>query len=490
MGVDMDKVNKDYAEYKKRGGAGGRRFAGRYVTSPGSENATFICPPHENLNGLPYKAQGVHRSCGPEKKLTLTCRRDTKAELLKKCPQCIEVNDLYSSKSDAKKKEGKDKRRQQKYLFGVLDMTAFVDAEGMFIKPKQDPKNCFGKYIGDKEKKGFKTCKICSETKGGWGGVCRVGVCSWAVGVTLYEAIVKAFKMHGDITDPKNGKIMSVEQEGEGGHQKYKVTGWFDFKLPIPVRKWMTANIIDLNTVFPAKTKQEMEAAMKGVDLEENLDEADLPPCFGDADVFDKMRKVCKVCEALELCETQITEKSKSSKKPKKKEEDEKKVDLKKLDRSELKKLIKSEGLEITVMKNMSDNDIRKLIYQEMAAEEAEEEEPEEETEEEEEETEEEETEEETEEEEEEENDVDMSDKFDKMDRSELKKYNSENDLDVKVLKSMSDDDLRNALRKADGESSSEEEPEVNDEESGESELEKEIERRKKEKQKKDKSKK
>lgn len=58
-------------------------------------------------------------------------------------------------------------------------------------------------------------------------------------------------------------------------------------------------------------------------------------------------------------------------------------------------------------------------------------------------------------------------DQFDDMDRSELKAYIKENDLDVSVKKSMSDDDLRDAIRAAEG---TEEEPEDEDDEEEEDE--------------------
>lgn len=67
----------------------------------------------------------------------------------------------------------------------------------------------------------------------------------------------------------------------------------------------------------------------------------------------------------------------------------------------------------------------------------------------------------ETEEEDEEESDDAEDDGLDDMDRTELKKYIKENDLEVSVKKSMSDDDLREAIREAmDGESDEEEEEE------------------------------
>ena len=63
--------------------------------------------------------------------------------------------------------------------------------------------------------------------------------------------------------------------------------------------------------------------------------------------------------------------------------------------------------------------------------------------------------------EEEQEND---GDEFDDMDRSELKKYISKNGLDVSVKKSMSDDDLREAIRAASKATDDDEEEEDDDE--------------------------
>lgn len=49
--------------------------------------------------------------------------------------------------------------------------------------------------------------------------------------------------------------------------------------------------------------------------------------------------------------------------------------------------------------------------------------------------------------EEDEEDDADESDEFDEMERDDLKKYIKKNKLDIKVTKTMSDDDLRDAIR-------------------------------------------
>ena len=86
---------------------------------------------------------------------------------------------------------------------------------------------------------------------------------------------------------------------------------------------------------------------------------------------------------------------------------------------------------------------------------------------------EEEEEEEEEEQEEEEEEEKGEGDKFDEMDRSELKKYIKDNSLDVSVKKSMTDDDLRDAIRAADAPEAEEEEEEEQEEEEEEEQEEK-----------------
>lgn len=71
-------------------------------------------------------------------------------------------------------------------------------------------------------------------------------------------------------------------------------------------------------------------------------------------------------------------------------------------------------------------------------------------------------------EEEESETDSDEDDGLDDLDRNELKKYIRDNDLDVSVKKSMSDDDLREAIREAlkeDGDEDSDEEEDDEEEE-------------------------
>lgn len=99
-------------------------------------------------------------------------------------------------------------------------------------------------------------------------------------------------------------------------------------------------------------------------------------------------------------------------------------VDLDELDRAELKTFIKDNELEIKVTTKMSDDAIRDAIRTAMGVED---------------------------EEADEEDDEDEDDGLDELDRAGLKKHIKDNELGIKVTTKMSDDDIRSAIREAQG---------------------------------------
>jgi hypothetical protein len=127
-------------------------------------------------------------------------------------------------------------------------------------------------------------------------------------------------------------------------------------------------------------------------------------------------------------------------------EDDEDGVDLSTLDRAALKKLIKDNELSISVKKSMSDDDLREAIAEELGEDEDEEEGDEEE---------------EDDEEEDDDEEIDLSE----LDRTALKNLIKEQELDIKVLKSDTEDSLRNKIADALGSDGDEEEDEDEDEE-------------------------
>jgi hypothetical protein len=115
-------------------------------------------------------------------------------------------------------------------------------------------------------------------------------------------------------------------------------------------------------------------------------------------------------------------------------------VDLDEMDRDELKSFIKEQELGIRVLSKYTDDEVRDKIREALGDDEDEEEEDEE--------------------EEDEEEGVDL----DELDRKELKAFIEENELDIKVLKKWSDDELRAKIQEALGEDEDEDEEEEEDE--------------------------
>lgn len=388
MGIDMSALGEDYEEHKKneeeqkKGRTG---FAKNWRPHEGSRNACFLLPPHKAMKGMPYHMRGSHFKCGPNSDKILTCLRDKRSIPIDKCPQCMEVSKLYSSKKTSSIELGKKRARKQGYLWGAIDMSSFVDEDGALVDMRALPK-CFGNYIGDEKTKGFKVCQKCADTAGSWGLTCQIGICINRQGSMLYEPTYKALKRFDakkiDITDFDTPHMMIIEQKGEDGkgREKYTIIGWEPFKMPKTVAKWINDNLPDLSKVFPPKSKEEMKAIMAGVEYEEEDagDSTELPKCFGDAKIFDKGGDECQGCEAFELCASELEgeedpslegseapeEEEPEAPEAEAPEAEEESIDLSALGRKELKKLIEVESLSIIVYRNMSDDDVRKAIHE------------------------------------------------------------------------------------------------------------------------------
>jgi hypothetical protein len=111
-------------------------------------------------------------------------------------------------------------------------------------------------------------------------------------------------------------------------------------------------------------------------------------------------------------------------------EDDEQTVDLDELDRAELKKFIKDEELEIKVLKSMSDDDVRKVIAEQLSDDEDDDDDDDD----------------------EDEDDDDETVDLDELDRAGLKALIKSEGLDIKVLKKHTDDDVRKLIAEAMGE--------------------------------------
>jgi SAP domain len=143
-----------------------------------------------------------------------------------------------------------------------------------------------------------------------------------------------------------------------------------------------------------------------------------------DGEYRPRVAKVMPLAEGVEVPEEEEEEGE---------EEGEEEIDLSTLDRTQLKALIKEHSLDIKVLKSMTDDQLREAIAEAFGGEDEEEEE---------------------EDEEEEDESVDLA----SLDRTQLKALIKENELEVRVLKSDSDDDLRAKIAEAMGGESEEEE--------------------------------
>lgn len=482
---DMQILEDQEKEQKERRG---RR--NRWRPHQGSKNGFFFALSHPDMGGRIYQPRGTHYRCGSEGKNSFTCLRDLAKEPISQCPQCEKNASDFDSSNKARIEDAKKRIRRQSFIFGGIDMSSFVDEKGMPIPEAKwtPPPKCFGNYIGDENAKSFARCQKCVEGRATWGRTCMNGVCTYPIGKTLFPTVATEYQANGDFTDLDNPKFVVVKQEGQdkSGREKYSVLLWKSFTMPKLIKAWIKANLIDLKNVYPPKSVAEVKAIMEGIEYEEGLEDADLPKCFADAGIFDATAAICKACEAFKMCQAEIAaakkaeaeveeeeeaaEPEKEAAEPEESEsEEEVEVDLSKMDRKELKAFIAEQELDITVYKNMSDDDVRDAILEKVGGSEEPEEEAEPEVEKEEPEVEEEELEEE------------LVDPLDSMDRSELKKYISSNNLGVKVFKNMSDNDIRDAIRAAFiSEPNAEEEPEEEiDSDTETSQLEKEILKRK-----------
>jgi hypothetical protein len=404
---DADKLQKEKERIDREMKA---RRTGRLRPHEGKENAFFLVPPHPNMNRMPYRMRGTHNKIGPSKKRTMTCLRDEPEQPVNKCPQCQENLAFFQSGSKAKIDIAKQRNRRQKFIWGAIDMSSFVGKDGMPLPEKdmKDPPDCFGNYIGDENAKGYQRCKKCVAARGTWGRTCMNGVCSFMMGQQLFVPTKNAFKLNGDMTAFNNAHIALITQEGEDGkgRENYTIVGWVRFNFPTVVKKWITKNLVDLNNIFPPRSPEEMKATMEGVEYVEDLDDSDLPACYADQEVFDESSEKCKECDAFEMCKAEIEAGTGTES-----EADEKTEEAAEEEVGEPEEGAEEEGGE--------------------EEEEEEEEELEEET-----------------------------DKFDEMDRRQLKLYNVKQELKVRVVTSMSDDELRDALREAEDQTEAEEEAE------------------------------
>jgi hypothetical protein len=281
------------------------------------KNALFLCPPHENMEGLPFVLRGKHRNCGPEGKTDFMCA-SCDGKNLKACPQCVEVRELYDTGRERDKKKASKIRRNQRFYWQVIDTSPILEVEKdeKIIIP-----DCLLDFPAEEDTKKRKErgCKTCS-----WAESCEGGVRAWSIGKKIQEPILDELDDlldDEDVTNPKVGRPIFLRRKGEDATTT-EYSG-IKFMRPISFPKEVVDRIYgqlnDLSQVSIPKEPDKIRDLMTGVqteDAEGATEGDDIPKCFGK---YDEDEDECLKCDFCEPCE--VESKGISSSKPKANEE-------------------------------------------------------------------------------------------------------------------------------------------------------------------------
>ena len=175
------------------------------------KNVLFLCPPHENMEGLPFVLRGKHRNCGPEGKTDFMCM-SCDGKNLKACPQCVEVSELYNTARERDKKRAQKMRRNQRFYWQIIDVSPILENEK---SDKAEIPECFLDFPDESETQKSKSrgCKTCD-----WAESCKGGIRAWSIGKKIQEPLLDELDElldDEDVTNPKAGKPIVFRRKGE-----------------------------------------------------------------------------------------------------------------------------------------------------------------------------------------------------------------------------------------------------------------------------------
>jgi hypothetical protein len=369
-------------------------------------------PPAEGRD-LPWELQRKHFNLGPSAKSVGTCTRTGKD-----CYSCKRVK-VDSQSKDKKKRLLADRRKVSiSNVFQMMDVTPlYTKTEKGDYVADNPPPECWSEIEKDEDGDPIGKCQRCS-----WNESCAGGLQIAALSGKRIDEVADYFSDDTDPTSLIEGMNFKVTKKGKTfGNISYSVESGEEYKWRIPkaIRKYITEHFKDLVDITKPATPQETEESWKG-----KQDEGDLPECFGE---FEEKKK-CKQCEFVELCseETEIDKDSDDDDKPKKKakkvveEEDDDDDDDK--PKKKAKKVVEEDDDD-----DDDDNKPKKKVVDD-----------------------------------DDDDDDDNSkekDILESLDRTELKAFIKNNDLEVKVTKDMEDDEIRESIRQSLAEDDDNEKP-------------------------------
>lgn len=301
MAVDVDKVERRMVKHKTdKDRKGGSAYFG---IKPDTSKFSYFCPPHANMNGLPWDERMVHKRELPKDvkaAYDLTCQRDNYDQDPNKCPDCkimVKERGLKKVKGDKHDERAGEYAPRRKPISQVMDVDCMFNKRGELIKKM---KKCFLQF-GEHDK-----CETCFMKES-----CQRGVQRYNMQVGVWEELGDHIVEEGDVTDPKEALAIRIKRTGSTKTTtRYRTKiAKETFKIPSEVVARMNEKLVDLSTVEPKPQGSMKELEKIYADFHEMADignEEDsgdsLPKCFQKYDEKKKKKRKCKNCKVREEC--------------------------------------------------------------------------------------------------------------------------------------------------------------------------------------------
>jgi len=309
----MGKLN---VEKTKQSGASEETGSGfnYYTKIFHGENIWLLCPPHDDMDGVPWVKTVKHFNVGPNNKV-VNCRRWEKQQPVEDCAVCNSVyptiwaEDFKSLPQDEQRKFNMKARKVQ-YRMNIIDLTP------LFEKTKAIP-DCFGYFKDENHLDNVEQCNGCPfnnaikiDDKKTYGGSCKNFIQVATAGVTVQKGIRNKINLYGDITDLEHPQPVVIIKEGSGINTDYQVEmapphvteAITEFLSDASVREDIEAAIpnLDVPEFTGIPTLEDQNRIMEGLtEASESAPNANIKPCFGK---YSIEKEECKDCIQLAAC--------------------------------------------------------------------------------------------------------------------------------------------------------------------------------------------
>jgi len=322
MAVDISKVNKHLNKHRQEKEKRERGTSSSFSLKGKTEVVVYLCPPHENMQGLPWVANMYHGRELPEdfkssKPFSKRCLRDNYEQEQNKCYACNKADKFRKKrikKDDKYDREAKKYSARKRYITQLIDVSSLYDDS---LKLVNKFKSCFLRF-GE-----FDKCEGCHLAES-----CEKGMQKYYTPVTIWEDLLQHFKDEGDITEPTNSLPIRITRKGTTKlNTKYSTKPVKDrMIIPDSVISRISEKLIDLTTLDPKPVGSSEEIAKEYEDffnLTDLTEDEEMPDCYGKYEKVKSRKRGCDDCEYNEKCAESSTSKNTKSEN----DEDEIKVD-------------------------------------------------------------------------------------------------------------------------------------------------------------------